>query len=195
MRKLFIGLFALAACQPATTDFSSGTWIDLSYSFDNQTIYWPTDTLGFVKHTVSEGMTENGYYYSAFDFCSAEHGGTHLDAPIHFAEGKHTVDQIPVNQLIGEAAIIDVSEKALKNPDYQVSIEDFEAWEAKHGRMKDDVLVLVRTGYGQFWPDRKQYLGTDLMGPEAIPQLHFPGLHPDAGDLVINRKKNKSIWA
>ncbi|MCB0838390.1 MAG: cyclase family protein [Bacteroidetes bacterium] len=194
MKKLILPLLVLMACKPpASADFSHGTWIDLSYTYDDQTIYWPTDTQGFVKDTVSEGMTEKGYYYSAYDFCSAEHGGTHLDAPVHFAEGKHSVEQIPVDQLVGTAIVIDVSEKALKDRDYQVTQEDFIAWEAHNEMIPDGVILLIRTGYGQYWPDRKQYLGTDKMGPEAIPELHFPGLHPDGATWLSTERNIKAV--
>ena len=69
-------------------DLSQGTWVDLSYPFDQNTIYWPTDTQEFKIDTVAFGTTEQDYFYSAFSFCSAEHGGTHLDAPIHFSADK-----------------------------------------------------------------------------------------------------------
>src|SRR5215210_8653352 len=92
-------------------DRFSGHWVDLSYDLSAQTIYWPTAE-PFRLDTVSEGVTEKGYYYSAYKFCAAEHGGTHIDAPIHFAEGRKTVDEIPLTQLIAPAVKIDISQKA-----------------------------------------------------------------------------------
>jgi hypothetical protein len=76
-----------------TSPFSSGTWTDLSYDFSDKTPYWPTSEL-FRLNTDFEGITPGGYYYSAYSFCAAEHGGTHLDAPVHFAEGKWSTDQM-----------------------------------------------------------------------------------------------------
>lgn len=189
-------VFFFLACQPPAdsgNSFPQGEWIDMSYSFDDQTIYWPTDVNGFVLDTVSEGISEGGYYYSAFAFCTAEHGGTHMDAPVHFAEGKHSVEQIPVDQLTGNGIVIDISEKALKNRDYLVSTEDFTAWEAAHGEIPEGALVFLRTGYGQFWPDREQYLGTAEFGPEAIPLLHFPGLAPEAATWIVENRKIGAI--
>ncbi|MFQ5440608.1 MAG: cyclase family protein, partial [Nitrosopumilaceae archaeon] len=137
------------------------------------------------------GMTEKGYYYSAKKFSAPEHGGTHMDAPIHFAKDGKTIEQIPLEKLIGPAIVIDVSESALQNPDYQISIDDFTNWESAHGLIPNNVIVLLYTGYGKYWPDRLKYLGTDKMGKEALTYLHFPGLHPDAADwLVKNRKIN-----
>lgn len=86
-------------------------WIELSYPFNNETIYWPT-SLAF-KHTkVFDGFTEGGFYVSKYDISGAEHGGTHLDAPSRFGEGKWTADQIPLDRLIGPAIKIDISSKA-----------------------------------------------------------------------------------
>ena len=109
------------SCSESSSDsFPSGNWVDLSYDFSSETIYWPT-ARAFELETVFEGMTEGGYYYTANNFKAAEHGGTHLDAPIHFAGGRHTVDQIPLERLIRPGIVIDVSEKALADRDYQVS--------------------------------------------------------------------------
>jgi len=141
--------------------------------------------------TVSAARTPAGFYYAANNFRAAEHGGTHLDAPIHFAEGRKTVDQLPLEQLIAPAVIIDVSEKAQADRDYQIGVDDFAAWEIRYGPIPDKTIVLLRTGYGKFWPDRLKYLGTDKHGAEAVAELHFPGLHPEAARwLVANRNLN-----
>lgn len=182
----------LASCvpQPQPQPFPNGKLVDLSYSFSTETIYWPT-AQSFTLEKVADGITPGGYYYAANNFAAAEHGGTHLDSPIHFAEGKHTTDQIPLEQLLGAAIVIDVSHAALANRDYQVQVADFEAWEKTHGRIPDRAIVLLRTGSGKFWPDRETYLGTTETGPEAVPKLHFPGLHPEAAAwLVSNRQIN-----
>ena len=181
-----------AACTPAapTTasvfDGTGGTWVDLTHSFGENTIYWPTDTAGFQFEELAYGMTDGGWFYSSYALATAEHGGTHLDAPIHFAEGRLTADRIPLDGLIGPAAVVDVTAQA--HPDYLVSVADLEAWEATHGTLPDGGILLLRTGWGSRWSDRASYLGTDLTGPGAIPELHFPGLAPEAAEwLVANR--------
>ncbi len=102
--------------------------VDLTHDFSENTVYWVT-AQEFELDTVFEGKTEKGYYYSAFNFSTAEHGGTHVDAPIHFAEGTQTVDEIPVEKLMGKAIKIDVSKKSLFDPDYQITVGDLTAWE------------------------------------------------------------------
>lgn len=174
-------------------DLLQGTWVDLTYPFDSTTIYWPTDTKGFSLDTVSFGLTAQNYFYAAFSFCSAEHGGTHLDAPVHFANGKKSVEALGLDQLIGRAIVIDVSDKALGDRDYLVTIEDFKAWESENGTLPEKPIVLLRTGYGKFWPDREAYLGTSLTGPEAVPNLHFPGLSPEAALWLTKERNIKAI--
>lgn len=188
--------FLFVACgenkTPAPFQFPDGEWVDLTYSFDEQTVYWPT-AAGFRLDTVSWGETEGGYFYSAFQYCAAEHGGTHLDAPIHFAEGKQSADQIPLERLIGSAVVVDVSEKALSNPDYQIEPTDLEAWEQQNGAIPENAILLFRTGYGQYWPDRVKYMGTDEVGPDAVAKLHFPGIHPDAARWLIQNRQIKAV--
>src|SRR6476620_11768832 len=99
--------------------------VDLSYSFDENTVYWPTAE-SFKLTTDFEGVTDKGYFYSAYKYSAAEHGGTHLDSPVHFAKGHYTVDQLPLEQLMGSAIVIDVTAQCAKNPDYLLSVADIE---------------------------------------------------------------------
>jgi kynurenine formamidase len=173
-------------------DFTQGEWIDLSHEFSAETIYWPTAD-GFKHDTVFAGITPKGYYYTAFNFAAAEHGGTHIDAPIHFAKGRKSVDELEITQLIAPAIVIDVSTTALDHRDYQIGQKDFENWEEQYGRLPDNCIVLLYTGYQRFWPDRVKYLGTDKFGQEGVAELHFPGLDPAASQWLIDNRKIKAI--
>lgn len=185
----FVLAFSCSAPQP---DLFSGKIVDLTYSLGDDTIFWPTAE-DFKLEVAFEGVTEAGHYYVANTFSTAEHGGTHIDAPIHFYKDGHTVDTIPLEQLMGKAVVIDVSDKCAENRDYLIQVEDFTAWEQKHGVLLDDLIVLLRTGFGKYWPDRLKYLGTDERGPEAVPKLHFPGLHPDAAKWIVDNRTVKVI--
>ena len=154
----------------AQRPFPSGRVVDLTHAFDANSVYWPTAEQ-FKLETDFEGMTDKGYFYSAYRYSAAEHGGTHLDSPVHFAKGQHTVDQIPLQQLMGAAVIVDVTSQAAANPDYLVSVADFQNWERRNGRLKPGTIVLLRTGFGKFYPDRKKYMGTDERGAEAVAKL------------------------
>ncbi len=168
------------------TNFPNGEWIDLTYEFSEQTLYWTPDD-GFKKETVFEGRNPKGFYYSAYKISAPEHGGTHLDSPIHFAEGKQTVDQIPLENLIAPAIKVDVSAKAASNRDYLISVEDLTAWEAQNGKIPDASIILFQTGYGKFWGDRAKYMGVE--GDKK----HFPGLSKEAATWLITNRKPKAV--
>ena len=186
-------LLFLAACSapqapPASAALSgidSSKLIDLSYTFDEKTVYWP-NAEGFRHRKDSWTKTPGGYWYAAGEFTSAEHGGTHLDAPVHFSEGKLTLDQIPVARLVAPAFVIDVSAKAAKDTDYRVTVEDIALWEKAHTNIPENSIVVIRTGWGKFWPNRKQYLGSDVKGD--VSHLHFPALSKDAAEVLVTRK-------
>jgi len=189
MRKYYLIILAVAAAAgTAAPQQRDRRLIDLTYSFSSQTIYWPTAE-GFKLAVDAEGMTEKGYYYSAYSFSAAEHGGTHMDAPVHFARGMATIDQIPLTRVVAPGILVDVQKQAAADRDYQVTAQDLMEWEKSNGRIPDGCILLLRTGWGKFYPDKIKYLGTDKKGPEGVSQLHFPGLDPAAaGWLAANRK-------
>ena len=193
---LLVLILALFSCRnPAKNDntLTGMQWTDLTYSFDSTTLYWPNNATGFVHHTDANGITPLGFFYSSYSICTPEHGGTHLDAPIHFAKGAQTVDELPLSSLTGNAVVIDISEKALKNRDYQISIEDIEAWEKQNGTLPENTIVLFKTGYGQFYPNREQYFGSAKTGVEAIPELHFPGVDPVTTQWLVDKRNIKAL--
>ncbi|POY36400.1 cyclase [Solitalea longa] len=186
--------FILLFAQPESVfaQVSGKKIIDLTYSFDKETIYWPTEN-GFQLTVGFKGETEKGYHYEANTFCAAEHGGTHFDAPAHFYKNRATVDQIPLDKLIGEAVVVDIVQACSANADYLISKEDILRWESKNGQLKPGTIVLLRTGYGKFWPDRTKYMGTDKKGSDGVKMLHFPGLSPLTADWLIKERKIKAV--
>lgn len=168
-------------------DLESLRVVDLSHPFDAQTVYWPTAPSTFQLTRLHHGMTEAGFFYSANSFCTPEHGGTHIDAPVHFAEGRRSVDQVPLSQLIAPAVVIDVSRQAGSDPDYRLSLEDLKAWESRNGPVPEGAVVLLRTGWAHRWPDRKRYLGDDTPGDAS--RLHFPSYGRDAAQFLVQSRR------
>lgn len=158
---------------PGPAEVAGWRMVDLSHAYAGDTLYWPTDTDGFRLDTLAEGETPGGYFYAAKAFATAEHGGTHLDAPFHFAEGGDDAAAIPLDRLILPGIVIDVSEAAAADPDYLLTVEDVTAWEEAHGRVPAGSAVLIRTGWAARWPDALAYLGDDTPGETG--NLHFPG--------------------
>ena len=170
----------------------SDTLVDLSHDYSDQTVFWPTAE-AFKLEKVADGVTEQGYYYAANNFATSEHGGTHVDAPVHFAKGHWSVDEIPLDRLVGDAVVVDVTAASARQPDYRVTTEDFTAWERSNGEIPSGAIVLLRTGYSKFWPDASRYLGTSERGAAAVAKLHFPGLHPDAARWLAETRKVKAV--
>ncbi len=161
--------------------------VDLTHAFDEKTIYWPNSPSTFKLAKLADGATEAGYYYRSNSFCAPEHGGTHLDAPSHFARDGRTADQIPLSQLIAPGIVIDVSKPAEANPDYRLTASDVREWEKRHGPVPAGSIVLLRTGWGKRWPDRKRYLGDDT--PGAVDHLHFPSYGREAAELLVRERR------
>jgi kynurenine formamidase len=196
MKCLHVVVIVLILSVPAVAQkagaFPNGRMVDLTYAFDEKSVYWPT-AQQFKLETDFEGMTEKGYFYSAYRYSAAEHGGTHLDSPVHFAKGRLTVDELPLQQLMGTGVVIDVTAQCATNPDYLVSVADFESWEKRNGRIPAGTIVILRTGFGKFYPDAKKYLGTEERGAEAVAKLHFPGLDPAAARWITQNRSIKAI--
>jgi kynurenine formamidase/D-alanyl-D-alanine dipeptidase len=168
-------------------DLADATVVDLTHAFDASTLYWPNAGAGFELKSIHAGPTAGGWYYASNSFCAPEHGGTHLDAPIHFAEGQETVDAIGLDRLVVPIVVIDVAKQVAADADYRLSVEDVHAWEGVHGAIPKGVAVLLRTGWSTRWPDRKRYFGDDT--PGRTDRLHFPAYGKEAVELLVNTRK------
>lgn len=176
--------------------FPDGQWIDLSHDFADDTLYWPTADK-FAKSTVFEGETDKGYFYSAYNLAGAEHGGTHVDAPVHFARDHISVDKIPVEQLVGPGIVIRVADqvgrKSKTDRNYLITVADIQHWEKQHGTIAQGSIVLFDTGSAQFWPDAEKYMGTAERGEAAVAKLSFPGLSPAAAIFLAEKRGIKAV--
>ena len=191
MRHALAALVLVALCACTSTsrsvDLRNAEFIDLTWPFDERTLYWPTSPSAFELRQLSYGPTPGGWFYASNAICTPEHGGTHLDAPIHFAQGARTADEIPLAQLIAPAVVIDVTPQASANADYRLTAEDVRAWESRHGAIAAGTIVLLRTGWGARWPDRKAYFGDDT--PGATDNLHFPSYGEEAARLLVTERR------
>lgn len=168
-------------------DLRTARVVDLTHALDQNTLFWPTSPSSFELTKLHAGMTEGGFYYASNSFCTPEHGGTHLDAPVHFAEGAQSTDQIPIDRLVGPAVVIDVRAQAAKDPDYRLGKAEIDAWEQRHGTIPADAIVLLWTGWSEKWPDRKAYFGDDKPGDAS--NLHFPSYGPEGARILIEQRK------
>lgn len=198
MRPLLPVLFAAWLASPPVVgaqnlDLSRYRMVDLTHALNARTLYWPTSPTTFKLDQLSYGPTPGGWFYSAYAFSAPEHGGTHLDAPIHFGEGHLTVDRIPLERLIAPAVVIDVTGKTRTDEDYRLTSDDVLAFERTHGRIPSGAIVLLRTGWSTRWPDRKAYLGDDT--PNDASKLHFPSFGVEAARLLVQERRVAAIGA
>ncbi|KAK8729875.1 hypothetical protein OTU49_008359 [Cherax quadricarinatus] len=157
-------------------------YVDMGYEFGEDSMTWPTRK-PFARQQLAKGYTVPGeYWYESYRFCMAEHTGTHLDAPSHFAEGKWSVDQIPITHLMGPGVVVDIQSKVENNPIAELTSDDLMAWMDEHGPLPDGVILFVRTGWGNRYGNKTAYFGTDT---NDTSKLIFPGINPGAAQLLI----------
>jgi kynurenine formamidase len=180
----------LSAC---STQQPGRTMLDMTYPLDDAAIFWPT-AKPFSLTKVGWAVADTGRWYASNEFSASEHGGTHADAPIHFAAGGRTIDQIPLEEWVGPAVKVDVSAKCAQDRDYLLTAEDLKAWEKENGRIPAGSWVIMYTGVGtRHYPDRKMVLGTEKTGAEAIPELSFPGFSPESIDFLLKERALRGI--
>ena len=190
MRTILFAALSLVylsvAAGAQSLDLTKYRIVDLTHPFDAQTLYWPTSPSAFELTTLASGITAGGYFYSSYKLCTPEHGGTHLDAPVHFSKTGKSAADLPLLQLMAPAVVIDVTKQAAADAAYRVTRADVESFETAHGRIAPGTIVLVRTGWSRFWPDRKRYLGDDTPGDAS--KLKFPGYGEDAARLLVEQR-------
>jgi kynurenine formamidase len=178
---------AVSGASAQTIDLAKSRIVDLTHPLNERTLYWPTSPSTFELERLAHGQTPGGYFYSANTFSAPEHGGTHLDAPIHFSERGQTSDQIPLDRLLGPAVVIDISAKTAANPDYRLTPDDVSEFERRHGRIGAGAIVLLRTGWSRHWPNRGAYFGDDTPGDAS--KLHFPSYGVEAARLLVEQRR------
>jgi len=187
-RRLLIAavLYSHAMATIALEPGASYRLVDLTHPYNEETVFWPTSPTRFELKTLAEGETEGGWYYSSYSVCTPEHGGTHLDAPVHFHKDGKATDELPLRNLVAPAVVIDVSKQAAKDRDYRLTVADVEDFESRHGRIEAGTIALLRTGWSRHWPDAKKYLGDDTPGDAS--RLSFPSFGLDAATLLVEQR-------
>ena len=151
--------------------------IDLTHALNPQNPYWPGPGYAPFKYETFATLEKNGVLSGRFTM--AEHTGTHLDAPNHFAAGQISVDRIPAQQLFVPAVVVDVRPKVSQNADYLLASTDITDWEQTHGRIPQNAAVMMYTGWDDRWTDFDKYKNAEKNGT-----LHFPGFSVEAAKLL-----------
>jgi kynurenine formamidase len=150
----------------------SRKWVDLTHAFAPGIPHWP----GFPNeqrealYHYDEGVGTRGAGIYVHLYSHVGQWGTHADPPAHFVRGTRTLDQIDVTEMVLPLVVLDIHDKAQKNPDYTITMDDVKAWEAKHGRIPAGSFVALRTDWSKRWPDDTAMQNEDSKGTK-----HFPG--------------------
>lgn len=183
-----IGVLALMIDPARALDVQQYRLVDLSHAYDSRTLYWPSrPPMSFELQRLSFGDTPRGWFYAANRFCTPEHGGTHLDAPVHFYRPGQTAEQLPLEKLLAPGVRIDVRAQAQKDRNYRLTREDVLAFEKRAGPIASGTIVLLQTGWSRLWPNRKEYFGDE--SPEDASRLEFPSYGIEAARLLAEERK------
>ncbi len=139
------------------------------YTFDNPT-----------RQTLVT-IPQNGFYAQQWTF--AEHSGTHVDVPGHFAEGGRLAPDLRPDELLVPIVVIDISSRTAADPDAVVTAADLVGFERRHGRIPRHSLVCMYSGWESRVGDQDDYRNT---GPDG--RFHFPGFGIDAVEWLLARR-------
>ena len=125
---------------------------------------------------------QQGYYMNKVSM--GEHCGTHVDAPVHFVQGGKSVDELPLDQLVGPLVVLNVEKAAAADPDLEITPQHIREWEKTYDQIPAKAFVVARTGWWQKWAVTKDYVN---LGNDKV--AHFPGFSADAARYLIEERK------
>lgn len=182
-KVLFCALVALAAiistvaAEPLHQPVTASRIVDLTHPMHEDMVYWP----GGVPFSMARLVDyDQGYRLHKFEM--GENTGTHVDAPSHFVPGGRSIDTIPLADLVAPIMVINVSDKAANDPDYQLTAEEVRMWEERHQRIPENSLVILNTGWHRKFDSPGDYINQDEEGV-----MHFPGYSGGAARLLAER--------
>jgi kynurenine formamidase len=187
---MFVTTFAPAHSQPTLSEilqvFKTKQFVDLTHSFEPGIPHWKgfPDEKRETLYWYEPGPGKMGSGFYAQYYTHVGQWGTHVDPPAHFAKGMRTVDQISLKEMILPLVVIDVHEKAAKNPDYTITIKDIKDWEKRHGIIPEGAFVAMRTDWCRRWPDNEAMQNKDADGI-----AHYPGWSMEVLKYLYEKRK------
>jgi kynurenine formamidase len=188
-RRSFVG--AIAACSVAATTSVAAQQnpvrlprgyrdvVDLTHTFSPSLPVYP----GYrpIQVRARTTVAQNGYANN--ELTLDEHTGTHLDAPSHFVPGAMSVDHLPVDRFVAPLVVISIVDRAAKDADTLVSVDDLRQWEMRHARIPSGAFVAMRSGWDTRAPDADRFLNRDAKGT-----MHAPGFSEQAARFLVDER-------
>ncbi|MCE7948916.1 MAG: cyclase family protein [Chloroflexi bacterium CFX4] len=153
--------------------------IDLSHVFGTTVPTYLPDEKPSREDFVT--VENDGFYIQRWTY--TEHAGTHVDIPAHFVADGATVDQYPIEMLVGTAIVIDISAKAAQLADATLDLEDVQAWESANGEIPEGAIVFMYSGWDARWSDPTAFRNADAEGIQ-----HYPGFSAEAATFLIENR-------
>lgn len=154
--------------------------LDLTHTLNSKFPYIPTDvTYGFEMKPIATIETMG---VAANEWKIHEHIGTQFDAPNHFAKEGMSAEMIDVKNLFVPAIVINITEKASRDRDAVLTIDDILNWEKSNGLIPDNGAVLICSGWD------KKIASTEFLGMDSAHKKHFPGISKEAADFLVNKR-------
>ena len=161
--------------------------IDLTYALDQHAPFWPEGSRVSPFHaTIAATYERDGYFGRNLQL--PEHFGTHMDAPLHLDPKGASLDEIPVQDFLLRAVVVDVRAAVASNSDYRLTVQDLQNWESAHGTLPRGSAILMLTGWGSRWPSEERYMNQDAKGV-----MHFPGFSLEAARYLLDHVRPKAI--
>lgn len=150
----------------------SKRFVDLTHAFHPGIPHWPgfDNEQRVTTYYYDEGVGTKGHGFFAQEYHIPGQWGTHVDPPAHFVKGKRFLDEISVKEMVLPLVVLDVSRKTAEDPDYQITMEDVRAWQAKYGAIPEGSFVAMRTDWSKRWPSPEKMRNADQKGV-----AHYPG--------------------
>lgn len=154
--------------------------LDLTHTLSPAFPIWPGNAP--LRLINKSRLPQDNFYANRWDM--SEHHGTHLDAPAHAAAAGNTVEKLPAEDLIAPLAVLDLRQRAKKDADAAVTLDDLHQWEKRHGRLPPGCAIALCSGWDAKAGDAKAFLGLDSGGT-----LHFPGFSRAAVEFLLDERQ------
>jgi kynurenine formamidase len=189
-RRGFIGAIAVCAAAPAATPAAARQRavrlpngfrdvVDLTHPFSPALPVYPAYKPVQIRERFS--VARDGFAGNEVTF--DEHTGTHVDAPSHFVGGGMSADRLPVDRLVAPLVVVSIADRAARDADTQVSIDDLLQWEKRHGRMPAGAFVAMDAGWDARAETADRFLNRDAKGT-----MHAPGFGEPAARFLVGER-------
>jgi kynurenine formamidase len=152
---------------------------DLTHTFSPKTPVFPAFKPIQIRPKFSIG--KDGFFANELTF--DEHTGTHMDGPAHFVANGLTADKLPAEKFFAPLAVISIEERAAKNADALLSVDDVLAWEKRHGRLPAGAFVAMCSGWGSRVSNADRFLNKDSKGT-----MHAPGFGEEVARFLVKER-------